>query len=76
VPPATAPPAAEAPPVDDNPGMTKAEAWAQVCDVWATKDAGERDAAWVREVKRCGKPEAELTPQDWARVAEVLSLPF
>jgi hypothetical protein len=79
-PPASAPPASppttEAPPAEDEPGMTKAEAWAEVCAAWSPDRGEERNAAWIKEVRKFGKPEAELTPQDWAHVAKTASLPF
>lgn len=79
-----APPSADAPPAtDDAPPpapqltpITKDEAWRAVLGAWADGNKENRNVAWTNAIRETGKPESELTNDDWAKVAQAASTPF
>jgi len=84
-PPPAAAPAAVAnddgpPPTETPAGMTKEEAWEHVKGEWAGNsepDAkAQRNRHCAQSIEMIGKPEAEFTPQDWAKVADAAGMPF
>lgn len=77
------PSADEPPPSDDLPPsaepltpITKDEAWKRVLTAWDGCDKDKRNAAWTDAIRGIGKPEAQLTNEDWALVAQTAQTPF
>jgi hypothetical protein len=71
-PPAAAKAPAPVPPVAPRPvpagaGMTMQDAWARVLEL-AGNDRDKATANWRRETEKIGKPQSEMSNQDWATV--------
>jgi hypothetical protein len=64
--PVSAPPVAP-PAAPQGAGMTMQEAWARVLEV-AGNDRDKATANWRRETEKIGKPQSEMSNQDWATV--------
>jgi len=74
----TPPPAAAAATATATKPTTKDAAWAAVTEAWAGKDEVARNEAWSTVLARVlnGKPESALKPDEWAAIADEVSIPF